>query len=212
MYLVSPCIGSNKLVCDDFFLSLTKESMVAFGRANYKPKRSQTSQQISQTDTSRTYTDNFSFKDNATLSFENITIEHRIASYKNINGFLGMGYNSTNPHCLLNTVFTALNSSKIFYINTRRLEVGIGEYPTEIKELKSKANVLYRTCHMIKGSDTEYACNANGAYFKSAAQNEYVYYDINNISIICSVHKITNFINIILVVNHNLCIENFFNT
>ena len=180
MYIVSPCIGSEKSICDEFNLDLTKETIVAFGNSNYKPQKSSTSQQISQTDSSRTYTDNFSFKHNPSLEFHNITIEHRISSYKNLNGYFGLGSNPNNPHSLLNTLFTSLNSHKIFYINTRQLEIGIGEYPNEINEIKTKESVLYRTCHMIKDSNTQYACNANSAYFKSVAKNDYVFYEINN--------------------------------
>ena len=177
MYNVPVLFGSGNGIQEELMLDLTENVIAVYGNADYQPQKSQTSMPLTLDEFNDMYYDRLFFRNNKHIVFDNVPIEQRLFTNSGTHGYFGFAYQNNS---LLSKLFTALNSKKVFYINTHALELGVGEYPYK------QQNVINRTCNMVHTSDSHYACYLHSMYFKNAMKNEYIHYAINTNITFCT--------------------------
>lgn len=177
MYKVPVQIGGGNAVHDELTLDLTEHVIAVHGNADYRPQKSQTAVPQTPDGLNEMFYDKLFFKNNEHVVFDDVPIEQRLFKASGTSGYFGFAYRNDS---LLNTMFSTLNSQKVFYINTRALELVVGEYP------QNQHNVINRTCTMVHTSNSHYACLLHSIYFKNAIKQEYIHYSINTNITFCT--------------------------
>lgn len=181
MYKVIVHIGGSNSFKEELTLDLTERIIIVYGNAEYQPQKSYTAMPESFDEYNQMFYDSLFFSNNKHIEFRNISIEQRLFTTSGTNGYLGLAYHNNS---LLNTVFSTINSKKVFYINANTLELGIGEYPREMQLIQS--NMIHRKCTMILKSHSHYACHLHSVHFKNTIKNEYIHYSINTDVTFCT--------------------------
>ena len=83
---------------------------------------------------------------------------------------------------LLNRLFTLANQNKVFYIDSDKNILSIGDYPQKFYELKSNGYKI-KQCNLIFDyspiQNDGYRCKVDSIYFKLNSSNKYFHYIIN---------------------------------
>lgn len=169
--------GNGNGIQEELTLDLTENVIAVYGNADYQPQKSQTSMPLTIDEFNDMYYDRLVFKYNKDVVFNSVPIEQRMYTSSGTHGHFGFVYQN---YSLLHTVFTTLNTKKLFYIDTHALELVIGEYPP------NQHKAINRTCNMVHMLNSHYACHLNSAYFKNAIKNEYIHYTINTNITFCT--------------------------
>ena len=178
MYKVPVLFGNANGIYDELTLDLTETVIAVYGNADYQPQKSQTAVPLTLDEFNEMFYDKLLFKNSKHVVFDSVPIEQRMFTASGTHGYFGFAYQNNS---LLNTLFTALNSKKVFYINTHALELVVGEYPND-----QRNNAINRTCPMVRMSNSHYACRLHAIYFKNAIKREYIHYAVNTNITFCT--------------------------
>ena len=143
-------------------------------------------QQIEETKNQREVTDQIMLRSSGlteTYMMNDVTIIELFESSRK-SGFFGLGYSrdSKNQSTLLNRLFTLANKKKVFYIDSDKNILSIGDYPQKFYELKSNGYKI-KQCNLIFDyspiQNDGYRCKVDSIYFKLNSSNKYFHYIIN---------------------------------
>ena len=183
LYNVYTCIG-HPAKCKGLILSYVKENITltkAFGYSD-----STTTRIIEETKNQREVTDQIMLRSSGlteTYMMNDVTIIELFESSRK-SGFFGLGYSRDSKHqsTLLNRLFTLANKKKVFYIDSDKNILSIGDYPQKFYELKSNGYKI-KQCNLIFDyspiQNDGYRCKVDSIYFKLNSSNKYFHYIIN---------------------------------
>lgn len=184
LYSVYSCIG-NPAKCKGLLLTFVKENITLSKNFGYLPSDSLTSTIIDETENK--ITDQLMLRSAGltnTYLMNDITMMIDSSEERRKNGFFGLGYtnNSKEQSTLLNRLFGLANKKKVFYIDSDKNILSIGDYPQKYYDIKANGDKI-KQCKLKYdnsfGDTNGYRCKVDSMYFKLNSKDKYFHFIIN---------------------------------